>query len=59
MAFLIGTFGRERQKLSRENAGQLNSMLFLVVIALLIPALFDFTERLPDFLPGNAVTRDN
>ncbi|MGI8748633.1 MAG: calcium/proton exchanger, partial [Deinococcus sp.] len=45
LAFLIGTFGRERQKFSRENAGQLNSMLFLVVIALLIPALFDFTER--------------
>ncbi len=59
LAFLIGTFGRERQKFSRENAGQLNSMLFLVVIALLIPALFDFTERLPDFLAGSAATRGN
>jgi Ca2+:H+ antiporter len=59
LAFLIGTFGRERQTFSRENAGQLNSMLFLVVIALLIPALFDYTERLPDFLAGSPAQRSN
>ncbi len=59
LAFLIGTFGRERQKFSRENAGQLNSMLFLVVIALLIPALFDYTERLPTFLAGSPAQRSN
>ncbi|AWN22019.1 calcium/proton exchanger [Deinococcus irradiatisoli] len=59
LAFLIGTFGRERQKFNRENAGQLNSMLFLVVIALLIPALFDFTERLPDYLAGSEAIRSN
>lgn len=59
LAILIGSFGRERQKFNRENAGQLNSMLFLVVIALLIPALFDYTERLPDFLAGSAAARGN
>ncbi|MDV6375564.1 calcium/proton exchanger [Deinococcus arenicola] len=59
LAILIGSFGRDRQKFNRENAGQLNSMLFLVVIALLIPALFDYTERLPDFLAGSAAARDN
>ncbi|MBB5360987.1 Ca2+:H+ antiporter [Deinococcus humi] len=59
LAILIGSFGRNRQKFNRENAGQLNSMLFLVVIALLIPALFDYTERLPDFLAGSTQARGN
>ncbi len=59
LAILIGSFGRDRQKFNRENAGQLNSMLFLVVIALLIPALFDYTERLPDFLAGSTQVRGN
>ncbi|QLG10177.1 calcium/proton exchanger [Deinococcus sp. D7000] len=59
LAILIGSFGRNRQKFNRDNAGQLNSMLFLVVIALLIPALFDYTERLPDFLAGSAAARTN
>ena len=49
LSILIGSFGRERQKFSAVNAGQLNSMLFLVVIALTVPALFDFTERLPGY----------
>ena len=53
LSILIGSFGRERQKFSAVNAGQLNSMLFLVVIALTVPALFDFTERLPGY-SGNA-----
>ncbi|GAA0500483.1 calcium/proton exchanger [Deinococcus depolymerans] len=59
LAILIGSFGRNTQKFSRSNAGQLNSMLFLVVIALLIPALFDYTERLPDFLAGSDTVRAN
>ena len=59
LAILIGSFGRNTQKFSRTNAGQLNSMLFLVVIALLIPALFDYTERLPDFLAGSDTVRAN
>lgn len=59
LAILIGSLGREHQKFSRQNAGQLNSMLFLVVIALLIPALFDYTERLPGFLAGSAQARAN
>ena len=59
LAFLVGTFRRERQKFSRENAGQLNSMLFLVLIALLIPALFDYTERLPSFAAASGAARGN
>jgi Ca2+:H+ antiporter len=37
--------GHASQKFSRESAGQLGSMLMLAMIALLIPALFDMTER--------------
>jgi len=59
LAILIGSFGRARQKFSGANAGQLNSMLFLVLIALLLPALFDYTERLPNFAASSAAARDN
>lgn len=59
LAILIGSFGRSRQQFSWRNAGQLNSMLFLLVIALLIPALFDYTERLPAFLAGDELARSN
>ncbi|WP_424952907.1 calcium/proton exchanger [Deinococcus sp.] len=59
LAILIGSFGRARQKFSGANAGQLNSMLFLVLVALLLPALFDYTERLPGFAPASAAARDN
>ena len=59
LAILIGSFGRARQKFSGANAGQLNSMLFLVVVALLLPALFDYTERLPGFAAASAAARDN
>jgi Ca2+:H+ antiporter len=59
LAILIGSFGRSRQKFSGANAGQLNSMLFLAVIALLIPAFFDYTERLPGFLAGTEAIRNN
>ena len=45
LAIVAGSFGRERQEFSRERAGQLGSMLMLTMIALLIPALFDYTER--------------
>lgn len=59
LAILIGSLGRQRQKFSHHNAGQLNSMLFLVVIALLIPALFDYTERLPGFAASSEAARNN
>ncbi|MFC3859638.1 calcium/proton exchanger [Deinococcus antarcticus] len=59
LAILIGSLGRKQQKFSHHNAGQLNSMLFLTVIALLIPALFDYTERLPGFAAGSELARTN
>ncbi|HEU4564172.1 MAG TPA: hypothetical protein VFS05_05980, partial [Gemmatimonadaceae bacterium] len=45
LGIVAGSIGRERQTFARERAGLLGSLLILVVIALLIPALFDYTER--------------
>lgn len=45
LAIVVGSWGRERQTFKRERAGLLSSLLILSVIALLVPALFDYTER--------------
>jgi Ca2+:H+ antiporter len=45
LAIVIGTWRREKQTFDRESAGRLSSLLILCVIALLVPALFDYTER--------------
>src|SRR3954469_6074374 len=45
IAILAGSFVREKQVFDRQKTGLLSSMLILVVIALLVPALFDYTER--------------
>lgn len=45
IAVVAGSFGRERQHFNRERAGHLSSLLILVTIAILLPALFDYTER--------------
>lgn len=45
LAILIGSWGREKQVFRRERAGLLSSLLILSVIALMIPALFNYTER--------------
>ncbi len=45
LAILIGTWGRRRLTFNRDRAGQLSTMLILVLISLLLPAIFDFTER--------------
>ncbi|HEX2724105.1 MAG TPA: calcium/proton exchanger, partial [Gemmatimonadaceae bacterium] len=43
-AIVIGTFGRPVQRFNQASAGRLSSLLILAVIALMIPALFDYTE---------------
>jgi Ca2+:H+ antiporter len=45
LAIVVGSIGREKQTFKRERAGQLSSLLVLSMIALLLPALFDFTMR--------------
>src|SRR4026208_2223386 len=45
LAIVVGTWGRANQKFNRASAGRLSSLLILAVIALMTPALFDYTER--------------
>ena len=45
LAVIAGSFRSETQKFNRERAGLLSSLLILVTIAVLLPALFDYTER--------------
>ena len=45
LAIVVGSAGRERQTFKRERAGLLSSLLILVVIALLLPAVFDMASR--------------
>lgn len=45
LAVLVGSFGREKQTFDRERAGLLSTMLVLVMLALLMPAIFDLTGR--------------
>ena len=45
LAIIVGCIGRDRLTFKRERAGQLSTMLILVLIALLLPAVVDFTGR--------------
>src|SRR5438128_2087296 len=42
---LVGGIGRTRQTFNQASAGLLSTLLFLVVVAILLPAVFDLTER--------------
>lgn len=45
LAILVGGLTRERQTFKRERAGLLSSLLVVVLIALLLPAVFDMVVR--------------
>lgn len=45
LAIVVGSIGRERQVFKRERAGLLGSLMIISVIGLLVPAIFDYTER--------------
>lgn len=45
LALLLGGFKYAKQTFNKEMAGALSSLLLIVMIAFLVPALFDFTER--------------
>src|SRR5436190_6227449 len=42
LAIVVGGFGRDKQTFKRARAGQLSSLLVLSMIALLLPAVFDY-----------------
>lgn len=45
LAIVVGSWGRGRQTFKRERASLLSSLLILSLIALLLPAVFDYTQR--------------
>ncbi|MDQ6738004.1 MAG: calcium/proton exchanger [Gemmatimonadota bacterium] len=45
LAIVVGSWGRERQTFPGEKASLLSSLFMLSVIALLVPAMFDYSER--------------
>jgi len=45
VSILVGGWGRDKQSFKPARAGLLSSLLILSVIALMVPALFDYTER--------------
>ncbi|MGI4957885.1 MAG: calcium/proton exchanger [Janthinobacterium lividum] len=45
LAMLVGGLWRERQSFNRANTGLLSTLLILVVVALLLPAIFDIQAR--------------
>ena len=45
LAILAGSVGKRELKFNPERVGLLSSLLILVLIALLVPALFNYTER--------------
>jgi Ca2+:H+ antiporter len=45
LGILAGGIGREKQTFNRGRAGLLSSLLLLSVIGLILPAVFDYTER--------------
>jgi Ca2+:H+ antiporter len=45
LALFLGGLKFQKQVFSKQTAGALSSLLLIVMIAFLVPALFDFTER--------------
>ena len=45
LAIVAGSFGREKQSFKKESASMLSSMLILCMVALLLPAFFDFAAK--------------
>lgn len=45
ISIIAASFSRDQQRFNRQRAGLLSSLLILVTIAIMLPALFDYTER--------------
>lgn len=55
LAIIVGGATRARQTFNTAKAGLLSSLLILVVIALLLPAIFDYTDRIEGFAAHSGV----
>jgi Ca2+:H+ antiporter len=56
---LVGGIGRPRQVFNQANAGLLSTLLLLVVVAILLPAVFDATQRSTALPAKIALTDEN
>lgn len=54
LSIVVGSWGREKQTFRRDRMGLLGSLLFIVMIAMLTPALFSISQR--QVLPNYAVS---
>jgi Ca2+:H+ antiporter len=57
LAIVAGTWRRHRQTFNQDQAGLLTSLLFLCMVALLVPAMFDYSQREPLAPPVAATAR--
>jgi Ca2+:H+ antiporter len=58
LAFFLGGLKYKKQTFSKDTAGALSSLLLIVMIAFIVPALFDFTERGDGIAPAQAQISD-
>jgi Ca2+:H+ antiporter len=58
LALFLGGLKHAKQTFNKEMAGSLASLLLIVMIAFLMPALFDFTERGEGISPERALLGD-
>ena len=56
LAILVGGIGRQQQTFDPGKAGLLSTLFILVVIALLLPAVFDYTGRLEGYAHDLRIT---
>lgn len=56
LAILVGGITRQRQKFNPGKAGLLSTLLILTVVALLLPAVFDYTGRLEGYTHDLRIT---
>ncbi len=58
LALFLGGLRYQKQSFNKEAAGALSSLLLIVMIAFLVPAMFDLTERLGGVTPAQALIGD-
>lgn len=58
MALFLGGLRFQKQVFSKESAGALASLLLIVMIAFMVPALLDFTERVAGVPEAEALVSD-
>lgn len=58
LALFLGGLKYKKQIFNKEAAGALSSLLLIVMIAFLVPAIFDFTEKVEGIGPAQALISD-